>query len=386
MQALAERGEGFYKHEAERTLHVVPGKPSTPVAEDCRTISVERLAASGAVVARRPGASLYDLGDEVAFLDFHSPKQAIGTDMLEMLEQAAVLVPGHFRGLVIGSHVEPDFCVGANIMLLLVAAQEGDWDELDLMLRRFQGALMNLKRLPVPVVTAPYGRTLGGGAEVVLAGDQTVASVETYIGLAETAAGIIPAGGGSKEMLLRALESIPGGIAGLNARSKRGAPQLLPEVDPDPAVASAFETIGRAKISTSAAQARDLGFLRRADVTVPNLDHLIYAAKRAVLTLDAQSYEPPPPAHIPVLGAGTRALLEMAAQYQLWGGYASEHDVNIARKLAYVLTGGDRPAGTHATEEYFLDLEREATLSLSGEPKTQARIEHLLTKGRPLRN
>ena len=380
---LAGRDGPFYRHEADRSLQATPRSTNVPLTEGQRTISLRRLRATGRPVLERPGATLYDLGDEVAFLDFHSPKQAIGPDMLAMLDTVAQDERPWFRGLVIGSHVQPNFCVGANLFLILLSAQDDDWEEIDATVRRFQQSLLGLKRLPVPVVTAPYGLTLGGGAELMLSADRVAAAVESYVGLVEVGAGLIPAGGGTKEMLLRALEGLPNGVA---ARGRGAPPLYLPGTDPTPALLGLFETIGTAKVSGSAPHARELGFLRATDVVVPNVDQLLYVAKQTVLAMDALGYRPPAPAKLPVLGAGSRAILELAAQHMVWAGSASEHDLKIARKLAYVLTGGDRPAGTMADEEYFLDLEREAFLSLVGEPKTQARMQHLLRTGKPLRN
>ncbi len=270
--------------------------------------------------------------------------------------------------------------------MILLAAQEEEWEEIDATVRQFQGAMLRLKRSPFPVVTAPYGRTLGGGAELILSVDRVVAATESYIGLVETGMGLIPAGGGVKEMLIRVLEGLPGGLAGLVATSRGGPPPMTPEVDPAAAVSRLFETISLAKVSESALEARGLSYLRSSDATVSNLDHLLYVAKEAVVTLDAQGYTPPLPASLPVLGGGTRALLELVAHHMVWAGYATEHDLKVAKKLAYVLTGGDRPQGSVADEEYFLGMEREAFLSLCGEPKTQARMQHMLQRGTPLRN
>ncbi|MBI4200533.1 MAG: enoyl-CoA hydratase/isomerase family protein [Chloroflexi bacterium] len=383
---LAEGGQTFYRHQLPHSLQATPRRTYAPVPQGKRTINVEGLLATGRRLSERPGATLYDLGDGVALLDFHSPKQAIGPDMLDMLEEVSQRLPGDVQGLVVSSHVRPNFCVGANLMLLLLAAQEGDWDQVASTIRRFQQALLLLKRLAVPVVVAPYGATLGGGAELALSAHATVAAMECSMGLVETGAGLIPSGGGCKEMLLRALEGLPGGIEGFLRRRRGGAPVMIPEPDPTPAVARVFETIGLAKVSGSAPEARTLGFLRPADVVVPNVDHLLSVAKETSLAQQAQGFAPPPPARLPVLGEGVRALLELEAQHLVWAGQASEHDLKIARKLAHVLTGGDRPAGADADEEYFLDLEREAFLSLCGEPKTQARMQHLVQTGRPLRN
>ncbi len=387
VEKMAAEGAPFYRQETKASFQVLPqGRTYSEVPAGDRTISLQGLRAVGSPVIQRPGATLLDIGDGVAFLDFHSPKQAIGLDMMDMLEEAAELVPQDFRGLVIGSHVQPNFCVGANLLMILLAAQEEEWEEIDATVRQFQGAMLRLKRSPFPVVTAPYGRTLGGGAELALSVDRVVAATESYIGLVETGMGLIPAGGGVKEMLVRVLEGLPGGLAGLVTSSRGGPPPMTPEVDPAAAVSRLFETISLAKVSESALEARSLGYLRSSDATVSNLDHLLYVAKEAVVTLDAQGYTPPLPASLPVLGGGTRALLELVAHHMVWAGYATEHDLKVAKKLAYVLTGGDRPQGSVADEEYFLDLEREAFLSLSGEPKTQARMQHMLQRGTPPRN
>ncbi len=386
VKALADGGQGFYRHGAQASDQATPAGRYVPVPELERTIPLQRLLALGRRVAQRPGVTLFDLGDGVAFLDFHSPKQAIGPDMVEMLEVAAQRVPQDFRGLVLGSHVLPNFCVGANLMLVLLAAQEEEWDEIDRLVRRLQHGLLRLKRAPFPVVTAPYGFALGGGAELALAAHKVVAASECYMGLVETGAGLIPAGGGCKEMLIRALEGHPGGLGAFIAGGRRSPLDLAPPPDPAPALARAFETIGLAKVSGNAEEARGLGFLRPSDVVVPNLDHLLHVAREAVIALDEQGFRPPAPARVPVLGEGSRALLELGVQHLVWGGQATEHDQKIARKLAYVLTGGDRPAGSWASEEYFLDLEREAFLSLCGEPRSQERMRHILDTGRPLRN
>ena len=383
---VAERGEHFYRHEAEHSLQARPGAKHAPVPEPERVLSLERVrAATERIVVERPGASLYDLSDGVAFLDLHSPRQTIGADVIDLLEESAERVPLDFRGLVVGSRVPPNFCAGVDLLPISTAAKEGRWDEIDALLRRYQDSLLGLKRLPVPVVAAPYGMTLGGGVELLLAADRVVASVESYIGQVEVGAGVVPTGGGCKEMLLRSLRALLGGLEGV-AGGGRGAPKIFPDPDPDSALSRVFETIGLAKVSDNALEARELGFVGAADVVVPNLDHLVYVAKEAVVALDQQGYAPPEPAQLPVLGEGSRALLELNAQHLVWGDYASEHDMTIARKLAYVLTGGDGPAGSMVGEQHFLDLEREAFLSLCGEPKTIARMEAFAKTGKPLRS
>ncbi|HEY8417384.1 MAG TPA: 3-hydroxyacyl-CoA dehydrogenase NAD-binding domain-containing protein [Limnochordales bacterium] len=381
--ALAESDTpAFYTVRDGQGLQATTAGGHRPVPPRARVISPELLRAGGRVIQASAGATLYDLGDEVALVDFHSPKQAIGEDLVRMLFAAIERVRKDFRGLVVGSHVAPNFCVGANLMLILMAAQDGEWEDIDLMVRQFQQVNMALKYLERPVVVAPYGMTLGGGAELAFAADRVVAAAETYMGLVEVGAGVIPAGGGCKEMLIRYLEGQPGV---LDAPPGNG-PGMQTPIDLQPLVNRAFEVIGMAKVSTSAVEAKQLRYLRAGDAIVANRDHLWHEAKQAVLALDAAGYRPPARPQIPVVGPDGRAVLELAAQQLFWSGYATEHDLTIVRKLAYVLSGGDVPAGTRVTEEYLLDLEREAFLSLCGHPKSQARMQHILATGKPLRN
>src|SRR5690554_2902470 len=345
-----------------------------------RTFDVVRLKAREKVVRALPGVTMYDLDDGVALVDFHSPKQAIGGDLMQMLHFAMQKVRSEFRGLIISSHVLPNFSVGANLALILMAAQEGEWDEVDLAVRQFQGVNQALKYFERPVVVAPYGMTLGGGAELTFAADRVVAAFETYIGLVEVGAGLIPGGGGTKEMLIRVMEGTPGLLDGATGGAMHTA------VDPQPLVNKAFEIIGTAKVATSAAEAVELNYLRKTDKIVANQHHLWYEAKKLVIEMDAAGYRPPQPPLIPALGPDGRAVLELGAQQLHWSGWATEYDLHIARKLAYVLTGGDVPAGTRVTEQYLLDLERQEFLSLVGHPKTLARMQHILKTGKPLRN
>ncbi|HEY8394193.1 MAG TPA: 3-hydroxyacyl-CoA dehydrogenase family protein, partial [Thermaerobacter sp.] len=380
-------GRFYVEEEDGRRLALAAGGRYVPVEDDPRAIEVPRLLRRQRVVARNAGATLVDMGDEVLLLDFHSPKQAIGADFMQMVERAVDEVEANWRGLVISSHVRPNFCVGANLMLILLAAQEGEWEEIDAMVRLFQRANMRLKYAARPVVVAPYGMTLGGGCEVALHGARVVAAAETYLGLVEVGVGVIPAGGGTKEMLVRAIEDVPEVFSGKYAQTPGPATtDMTGRVNLQVLVNRVFETIGTARVATSAAEARQLGFLRDTDAIVTNGEHLLHEAKRAVLALDEAGYRPPARRRIPVVGDSGRALMELAAISMHWGGWASEHDLKIARKLAHVLAGGDVPPGTEVDEEYLLDLEREAFLSLAGEPKTQARMQHVLKTGKPLRN
>lgn len=327
------------------------------------------------VVRKTSGTTFIDLGDEVLGMQFHPPKQAIGEDFPAAVKWAAAEVEKNWRGLVISAEGTPNFCVGANLMLVLMNAQEYAFEDIDLAVRVFQQANMTLKYMARPVVVAPYGMTLGGGAEIAFHADRTVAAAETYMGLVEVGVGLIPAGGGTKEMAVRAMTGLP-----------RVQSQLPGPLEPQALINRAFENIATAKVATSAQEAMLYGYLRPTDQIVMNRDHLLAQAKRAVLELDAAGYQPPAPVEVPVLGPDGRAILEMAAWTLQQGGYASEHDVKIARKIAYILTGGNLPAGTLVSEQYLLDLEREAFVSLCGERKSQERMMAILKTGKPLRN
>jgi 3-hydroxyacyl-CoA dehydrogenase len=241
---------------------------------------------------------------------------------------------------------------------------------LDLVVRQFQNAMGSLRYVDKPVVTAPFNMTLGGGVEVSLPADRLQASSELYMGLVEPGVGLIPGGGGNKELLLRYMDGVdPKDRLSLQSR-----------------VNKVFETIAMAKVSTSAVEAREYGFLRREDGITMNQDHLIYDAKQQVLALDAVGYQAPQRKQIPVVGETGYNTLRLGAYGLLQSGYISEHDYKIADKLAYVLAGGTVPEGTLVDEQYLLDIEREAFLSLAGEPKSQQRMQHMLTKNKPLRN
>jgi 3-hydroxyacyl-CoA dehydrogenase len=308
-----------------------------------------------------------DLGDGVLSVEFHSKMNAIGADTIQMLQAGAKEAATNFAALVVGNDAV-NFSAGANLMLLLLEAQEGNWDEVDLMVRAFQGATMALKYADVPVVVAPAGLTLGGGCEIALHADRVRAAAETYMGLVEVGVGLIPAGGGTKEMLTRAMEAIPAGA------------------DPMPAVQRVFETIGFAKVSTSAPDALRLGYLREADSVSMNRERLLEDAKTLALERMPDYVRQQPRAAIRVGGAGVLATLKLGIHLALRGGRISEHDALIGRKLAWILAGGNVPHPTTLTEQQLLDLEREAFLSLCGERKTQERIAHTLKTGKPLRN
>jgi 3-hydroxyacyl-CoA dehydrogenase len=323
------------------------------------------------VIKKNAGASLFDSGDGVACREFHSKMNAIGGDTLQMLKFALAEVDKNFVGLVVGNQ-GPNFCVGANIMLMLMEAQEENWDELDMMARVFQNATMSLRYSPKPVVVAPFQMVFGGGCEMVLQADRVRAGAETYIGLVEVGVGIIPAGGGTKEMLVRAMDLIPKGTD---------------DADPFPFVKRAFETIALAKVATSAEEARALGFLASDDTISMNTDRLIADAKKEVLALAASGYVAPQQrTDILALGNPALATLKLGIHQMKRAGYISDHDAEIGTQLARILTGGDLNHPTRVSEQYLLDLEREAFLKLVSTRKTQERIGHMLKTGKPLRN
>jgi 3-hydroxyacyl-CoA dehydrogenase len=342
----------------ETVTVTVPGTVSVPV-------SVLRGAR---VVKKNAGASLVDLGDGVLGVEFHSKMNAIGGDTIQMLHAGVKEASANFAALVVGNDAT-NFSVGANVMLLLLEAQEGNWDEVDMMVRAFQGATMALKYADVPVVVAPAGMTLGGGCEIALHGARVQAAAETYMGLVEVGVGLIPAGGGTKEMLARAVEHLPTGA------------DLLPPVQ------RVFETIGFAKVSTSGPDAMRIGYLRDADAITMNRDRLLADAKDHALGLARAGYTPDHPRQaIRVGGEGVYAALKLGVHLASRAGRISDHDALIGRKLAWILSGGNIKAAGTMTEQQLLDLEREAFLSLCGERKTLERIGHTLKTGKPLRN
>ncbi len=323
------------------------------------------------------GASLIDIGDGVACLEFHTKMNAMGDDIVSMIVKSADIVSKDFEGLVIANHAT-NFSVGANLPLVLFTAQEEEWDDLHWMVKMFQDALLKLKYLDKPVVAAPAGMALGGGCEVCLASDRVRYAAETYMGLVEVGVGLIPAGGGTKELLVRNTEHL--------FEVQKGG--IYPrQIELMPFVARAFETIALAKVATSGPEAVQLGYLRATDKMTVNRDFLIGDAKKTVLAMNLEGYRPPrPPAEIRVAGEGTYAMIKLALWTLHEQGYATEHDVTVSSKVGHVLCGGHVLADTKVSEQYLLDLEREAFVSLCGDPKTQARIQHMLATGKPLRN
>ncbi|HYN10225.1 MAG TPA: 3-hydroxyacyl-CoA dehydrogenase NAD-binding domain-containing protein [Vicinamibacterales bacterium] len=343
-----------------RDAPLPPAQPGLLILQSAR--------ARSKVVRQNAGASLVDLDDGVLCVEFHSKMNALGGDAIEMLQAGVREAAANFSALVVGNDAE-HFSAGANLMLLLLEAQEGNWDEVDLMVRSFQGATMALKTSPVPAVAAPGGLALGGGCEVCLHTDRVQAAAETYIGLVEVGVGLIPAGGGSKEMLLRAVDGTDaGGDTGQN-------------------VQSAFATMAFARVSTSGADARRLGYLRDVDGVTMNRERVLADAKDVALRRVREGYQPPTPRSVvPVGGADLLAVLSLGVHLAHRAGRISDHDALIGRKLAWILSGGDLPHRTTVSEQYLLDLEREAFLSLCGERKTLERIGYTLKTGKLLRN
>jgi len=341
------------------------------VEEKPEIILLPSLKDRNKTVLSNPGASLIDLGDGVACLEFHSKMNTIGADTVQMTKDALKEVEEKFEGLVMGNQSE-NFSVGANLMLMLFEIQDENWEDIEAMVKAFQDTLMAVKYFEKPVVAAPFGMTLAGGCEICLACTKMQAAAETYMGLVELGVGLIPAGGGTKEMLLRCTEGIPPGVV---------------DADLFPFVRQAFETVAMAKVATSAKEAQKLGYMRPTDKVTINRDYLIHNAKKTVLDLVAEGYRPlRPKKNIKVMGERGYALLQMGLFYMREGGYISPYDEHVAKKLAYVMSGGNLPDGTEVTEQYILDLEREAFMSVCGEPKTQERMQFTLKTGKPLRN
>jgi 3-hydroxyacyl-CoA dehydrogenase len=340
--------------------------------------SVQVAKKASGVVKKNASASLVDLGDGVGCLEFHSKMNVIGPDIVQLI--TSTLRPGgpgeNFEAFVITNDA-PHFCAGANLMLLLMAIQEQEWDEIDLMIRAFQQMTQAIKFSPKPVVAAPFGMTLGGGCEICLHSAARQPHAELYMGLVEGGVGLLPAGGGLKEMLLRAIDSAesvrPGG---------RGESVELVE-----AMKRAFETIGMAKVSTSVTEAREYGFLSAGDEVTMNRDRVLADAKARALDLARAGHQPSVPRkEIPAPGDSVLAMLKLGVHLLRQGDYISDHDAKVGIKIAEVLSGGNVTPGTPVSEQYILDLEREGFKSLCGEPKTQERIQYTLKTGKPLRN
>lgn len=369
VREMVEKGnESFYRKE-NGVLFFYKNGEYRQVHQNPKTINLKTFKEVNGVIKKNSGASFIDMGDGVALLEFHSKSNAIGLDIIQMINFAIDEVERNYKGLIIGNQGK-NFCVGANLGMILMEAQDDNIFEIDMVIKHFQQAMMRIKYSNKPVVAAPFGMTLGGGAEVCLPASSIQASSETYMGLVEVGVGLIPGGGGSKELYIKLINSIPKGA----------------EFDLQSVANKVFETVAMAKVSTSAAEARGNHFLNENDQISINSDHLLYDAKQRVIALHDKGYQPPIRKKIPVVGETGYATLLLGAQSMYQSGYITEHDLKIAKKLAYVIAGGKVPFGTEVDEQYLLSLEKEAFLSLVEEGKSQARMQHMLMKGKPLRN
>ena len=375
---LASGRKGFYESEkGQTTVFDVKSGIAKPLETPPGVIILKSQKEAGREVERNSGASLIDLGDGVVCCEFHAKMNAIGADLMSMLQKGLKRLDTDFDAMVIANQAV-NFSVGANVMLMLVAAQEQEWDDLHMAVKQFQNVNLGLKYAPKPVVAAPQGMALGGGCEIGLHAAKIQAAAEAYMGLVETGVGLIPGGGGTKEMLIRANEHAAGGV----------------DLDLFHAMKPVFETIATAKVGTSAEEGRALGFLRREDGVSMNRERLVGDAKEAALALVRGGYKPPAASwqegaqstQIKVLGeqflAGAKLVIHMMQR----GGYITDYDAHVGRKLANILAGGPLTSPQLVSEQYLLDLEREAFVSLCGEKKTQERMAFTLKTGKPLRN
>ncbi len=371
-QMLGAGFESFYtKKNDELYYYDFETKSYVKLKDNPTIIILPALKERKKIVKQNPGASLIDIGDGVICLEFHTKMNSVDQYIVQMMMDGCDIVEKDFAGMIVGNHAV-NFSVGANVFMVLVGAQKGDWDVLEKMVEDFQNANMRMKYLAKPVVTAPAGMALGGGCEIAMHAAKCQPCGETYMGLVEVGVGVIPAGGGCKELMVRVTEGIPDGAiaAGLNLQHF---------------YSKAFENIAMAKVATSAAEAMELGYVRKTDNISMNRDQQIWDAKQIVLGL-SKFYKKSKPALIPVMGENLRGMCSSVVYNMRQGNFISDYDVHIAGKLAYILSGGDCAEGTLVTEQEILNLEREAFLSLCGEQKTQDRIMHLLNTGKPLRN
>ncbi len=372
VQQMLDAGrESFYEREQGRvSFFDAASGDGALVPRNSDFVVLADLKDAGKTILESPDATLIDLGDDVACLEFHTKMNTIGPGVIEMLEKSVDEVEERWRGLVVGNDAA-NFCAGANLLLILSELDDDNYDDVLWMVERFQHATFRLRFAKRPVVVAPRGLTLGGGCEVVLGGDAVVAAAETYIGLVELGAGVIPAGGGCKELVRRIDESLP-----------RGA-----DIDLFPHVQRVFETVGMARVATSAVEAQNYGFLRSTDGVVVNGELLIHEAKRRVRALDVAGYEAPRPrTDIRVVGEPGLAAIRAGLHNMALGGFITAYEKVLGDRLAWVLCGGEVSASSRVSEDYLLELEREAFMSLCGNDETLARMEHILKTGKALRN
>jgi 3-hydroxyacyl-CoA dehydrogenase len=373
IEEMLKKGcESFYlRKEDGRYFYDFEKKDYVLLELNPRILLLPELKERNKTIRKNISATLVDIGDGVACLEFHTKMNAVDDGMIEMIVESCAAVEKDFLGMVVGSHAT-NFSAGANIFKVLLAIQKGDWDILERLIEDFQNANMRMKYLAKPVVTAPAGLALGGGCEMSMHGAKCQPCGETYMGLVEVGVGVIPAGGGCKELMVRVTEGLPEGVvdAGLNLQH---------------VYAKAFENIAMAKVATSAVEAMELGYIRKTENISLGRDQQLWEAKQAVLGL-TKFYKKPKPVRIPVMGENFRGMAEAILYNLRHGNFASDYDLHISRKVAHILSGGDCAEGTLVTEQEILALEREAFLSLCGEKRTQDRIMYMLNTGRPLRN
>ncbi len=367
---LAAGAKSFYQSESgTRYFFDFATNAYQPIPLPAGITILKSLKEQTRVIKKNSGASLIDLGDGVACVEFHSKMNSLGSDQLGMIQTAIKEVAGNFEGLVVGNQGE-NFSAGANIAMILMGAQDGDWDELDLAVRQFQNTVVSLRYSPKPVVVAPHGLTLGGGCEMTMHSDRAVVNAETYIGLVEVGVGLLPGGGGTKEMALRAADEA--------AHTGTDHFEVLRRN---------FELTAMGKVAASAVEARNWGILRDHDRIVMNRQRVIEEAKQAVLTLAREGYRAPQMRQdVSVLGEAALTKFKLGMHMMKRGGYISDHDALIGTKIAYVLSGGNLSRPSKVSEQYLLDIEREAFVSLCGTKATQERLAFMLKTGKPLRN
>ena len=368
---LASGRTSFYAGGAAvPTYFDVRSKAGQPVLGDAKQISLSALKSDAArVVKKNHGASLVDIGDGVLCVEFHTKLNTLDNDVIAMLGEAAQIAEQSFQAIVIGNSGE-HFCAGANLMLIAMAAQQKAWSQIEAVVVNLQNAMQRLRYAKVPVVAAPFQYTLGGGAEVAMAADACQAHAETYMGLVEVGVGLIPAGGGCTRMVERYTSEL-NGVSG---------------VDLLPFIGQASLNIAMAKVATSAEEAKSLKYLRATDGISLNPARLLFEAKQRALGLAGAGYRPPLPPLLPAAGYDAEKTIGARIWAMVEGGFASPHDALIANKVAHILCGGPVAPGTLLTEQHFLDLEREAFLSLCGEQKSQERVQFMLMNNKPLRN
>jgi 3-hydroxyacyl-CoA dehydrogenase len=359
--------ESFYQYEDGEKVGVydVTRQEYVPIKRRVGMIILKNQS----LVSQNSGATIRDMGEGVACLEFHTKMNALDDDIMNMALESFARLETDFDGLVVGSEAE-NFSAGANLFMMVVGAQQGMWDLLEAAVKKLQELNMRMRYSPKPIVIAPAGLTLGGGCEITMHGSRVVAAAEAYLGLVELGAGVIPAGGGTKEMLRRIVNPV----------------MRVENAEPLAALQRAFLQMGQAKVATSAEEARGMNILTQADRVVINRDHLLTEARKEVLHMLAGGYRPPAPEPIFAAGRDALAAIRIGAWMFQQGHYITQYDHHIANKLAYVMCGGELTRPQWVSEQYLLDLEREAILSLFGEERTQARMWNILQTGKPLRN